>query len=157
MWTDRAASRALFAIAVASAWPRAARADEPPALPPVESAEERPTHVEIEPPRSRPPWSGREAIWGGVGLIVAGTATLIIVAPTVCSRFSSASPTPALTCYEATLGGGGGGIALGIILLAVGETQRSAYKEWLRTHPMFGGFSVVPSSRGPALGWSLSF
>ena len=154
MWMDSAASRALLAIAFASGWPRGARADEPPPLPPAESTEEHSTRLEIEPPLSRPPWTGREAIWGGVGLIVAGTATLIVVAGPVCSQIRAGSPT---TCFEATVGGGAGGVAVGVILLVVGETQRASYREWLRTHPMFAGLSVVPSSRGSALGWSLSF
>jgi len=131
-----------------------ARAEEPPPLPPVESAEEHATPLEIEPPVSRPPWTGREAIWSGVGLIVAGTATLIVVAGPVCSQIRNGNPT---TCFEATVGGGAGGVAVGVILLVVGETQRASYKEWLRTHPMFAGLSVASSSRGPALGWSVSF
>ena len=154
MWIDRAAAGALFAMALASAWPRGVRAEEPPPLPPVESTEEHSTRLEIEPPVSRPPWTGREAIWGGVGLIVAGTATLIVVAGPVCSQIHASSPT---TCFEATVGGGAGAAAVGVILLVIGETQRASYKEWLRAHPMFAGFSVAPSSRGPALGWSISF
>jgi hypothetical protein len=154
MWMDRAASPALFAMALASAWPRGVLAEEPPPLPPPESTEERATSVEIAPPVSRPPWSGREAIWSGVGLIVAGTATLIVVAGPVCSQLHASSPT---TCFDATIGGGAGGVGLGVILLVIGETQRASYREWLRTHPMFAGLSAVPGSRGPALGWTLSF
>jgi hypothetical protein len=154
MWFHRGVSRAVLAAAIVSTSPWCARADEPPPLPPPEPAEAPTTRLEIEPPVSRPPWTGREAIWGGVGLIVAGTATLIVVAGPVCSQIHADSPT---TCFEATIGGGGGAVAVGAILLIVGETQRAAYKEWLRTHPMFAGFSIAPRPTGPAVGWSVSF
>jgi hypothetical protein len=177
MWPDRGARTLLLVVALASC-ADAAWADTQPPLPPPEPAPqesaafphaEHATDLEIEPPEVRPPWSGREAIWGGVGLIIAGTLTVIVVAPALCtsSLFSaggaadagtpSTGPSPRTTCVEATLGSGAGGVGLGVILLAVGETQRSTYKAWLRSHPMFGGLSLTPSTRGPAVGWTLSF
>jgi hypothetical protein len=162
-------SRVVLLAALAAALPRSVRAEEPPPLPPPESAPELATRAEIEPPVARPPWTGREAIWGGVGLIIAGVATLIIVTPALCSSNLFNSPTPPAgaptasgpdprtTCIEGTIGGAAGGVALGAILLAVGEIQRATYKEWLKKHPMFGAISAGASSAGPTAGLRLEF
>jgi hypothetical protein len=176
MWADRASCRILLAAALASACPRSAYAEGPPPLPPAESpgapiAEPTQGHTEealIVPRVTHPPWTGREAIWGGVGLVIAGVATLIVVAPALCTSglfgnggtgpgTTSTGPSPRTPCWEATIGGGAGGAVVGVILLAVGETQRAAYKEWLRAHPMFSGLSLGPNSKGAALSWSISF
>lgn len=168
MRARRATSELLLAAALASACPKGARADEPPPQPPAETPEEHATRLEIEPPVYKPPWSGREAIWGGVGLIVAGAATLIVVTPTLCtsslfsngvsgSGLGSNGPSSQATCLEATVGGGAGAAGLGVLLLIVGETQRATYKEWLRAHPMFAGLSVTPGTRATSLGWSAHF
>jgi hypothetical protein len=157
-----------------SVWPRSAPAEEPPPLPPTESAapppaeatEGRAEQALIEPPATHPPWSGREAIWGGVGLVIAGVATVIVVAPALCTSSlfgnggtpsTTTGPNPRTTCLEATIGGGSGGALLGVVMLAVGETQRAAYKAWLRAHPMFSRLSAGPTPKGPAFSWSISF
>jgi hypothetical protein len=167
MWVNRAVNRVLLAALLSSAWPGLARADEPPSQPPADPSDDRAGSLQIEPPVYRPPWSGREAIWGGVGLIIAGVATVIVVAPALCtsSLFGSGGGVAGATtttdsrstCVGATLGGGAGGAALGAILLAVGESQRATYKTWLRAHPMFGGLSVEAGPRGPGVGWGVSF
>jgi hypothetical protein len=137
-----------------------AYADDPPKVPdlvqvPTEGGAqpEDNSRPAIEPTVTHPPWSGREAIWGGVGLIVAGAGTLIIGVPISCTTSNNASLTP---CY-AMAGGSGGALLLGGIVLLVGEMQRASYKEWLRTHPMFAGWSVSPSGRGTKLAWSVPF
>jgi hypothetical protein len=152
-------STALTAFVVASS--PLAHADESPKQPalvqvPSEDGSmpaEDNSHPSIEPIVSRPPWNGQEAIWGGVGLIIAGAATLIVAVPVTC--LSTASDASHTSCF-ATIGGSAGALGLGGILLAVGELQKSSYKTWLRTHPMFG-LSVMPSTRGPSLGWGVSF
>jgi hypothetical protein len=112
------------------------------------------SHPSIEPKVTHPPWNGKEAIWGGVGLVIAGAATLIIAVPVTCLTVSNnGSETP---CY-ATLGGSLGALGFGAILLSVGELQRSSYRKWLKTHPAFSGLSVSPSAQGPSLTWSVRF
>jgi hypothetical protein len=171
MWANRAASRILLAAALASALARSARAEGPPPLPPPEPPEaqvdqvDQADHVAVEPPVCRPPWTGREAIWGGVGLIIAGTATFIVVTPALCAGMGGGGTQPGATstasagttCVEAVVGGAAGAVGIGVILLAIGETQRATYQHWLHKHPMFGGLSLAPGTRGPALGWGLSF
>jgi hypothetical protein len=140
-----------------------ARADEPakppPALVQVPAEDgsmplDDNSHPSIEPVVSHPPWTGREAIWGGVGLIVAGAASLIVATPTICfTRSANQTYTP---CW-ATLGASLGSLGLGGIVLVVGERQRDSYKQWLRAHPMFSGFTVSPSTHATSLGWSLEF
>jgi hypothetical protein len=108
----------------------------------------------IEPKVMHPPWTGREAVWGGVGLVIAGAATLIIAAPVACLTISNnGSETP---CY-ATLGGSLGALGFGGILLTVGELQRASYKQWLKEHPALSGLTVSPSARGTSVSWSLRF
>jgi hypothetical protein len=149
-------------VALLALLPGAARAEEsaaPPALVQVPSEDgampaEDSSHPSVEPAVTHPPWTGREAIWGGVGLIVAGAAGLIVATPTICfTRSSTESYAP---CF-ATLGGSLGALGLGGIVLVVGEKQHASYKEWLRTHPMFGALSVMPSAHGTAVGWSMAF
>jgi hypothetical protein len=138
---------------------RAQESAKPPALVQVPSEDgaitaDDSSHPSVEPAVTHPPWTGREAIWGGVGLIVAGAAGLIVATPTICfTRSSTESYAP---CF-ATLGGSIGALGLGGIVLVVGERQRASYKEWLKTHPMFSGLSVMPSARGTAVGWSMPF
>ncbi len=122
---------------------------------------------QIEPTSSHPPWSGREAIWGGVGLIIVGVGGLIASPACTTLRSGGIGTAPAGTagtganpqsvCLEAVLGSAAGAAGLGGILLAVGELQRASYKEWLRTHPMFGGFGIGPTMHGARVTWALAF
>jgi len=146
-----------FAFAALSSVP--ARGDAPtkePALVQIPSEDgampaEDNSHPSVEPRVVHPPWSGQGAIWGGVGLVIAGAAALIIAVPVTC--VATAAETP---CF-ATLGGSLGALGLGGVLLVIGELQRASYKDWLRTHPVFSGLSVKSLAGGGSGAWSVSF
>jgi hypothetical protein len=167
-YVDRAAMKrrqtyyvALAAAAALSTRTEAAPADEPAEVPPpaVQVIEPAPAHASsepsVEPVIRHPPWTGREAIWGGVALAVAGAATLIIALPVAC--YAGRSSDVSATCVDAVVGGGAGGLGLGGILLIVGESQQATYKQWLKTHPMFSGLRAAPMVGGVGIGWSSFF
>src|ERR1700691_1184871 len=94
-------SSCVIAAAWAAASMRPAHADDPPkpaalvqvpsedgSMPPEESG-----HPSVEPAVTHPPWTGREALWGGVGLAVAGAAALIIATPIICFGTDGTSST----------------------------------------------------------------
>jgi hypothetical protein len=161
-----------IAVAWAAASIRPAHADDaakPAALVQVPSEDgsmpsEESGHPSVEPAVTHPPWTGREALWGGVGLAVAGAAALIIATPIICfstDGTSTVGSSPSHAACFATLGGSLGAIGLGGVLLVVGEMQRASYKQWLRAHPMFSGLTVGPTTvaggRGASMTWTASF
>jgi hypothetical protein len=113
------------------------------------------SHPSVAPIVTHPPWNGQGAIWGGVGLVIAGSAALIVALPVAC--FAAQSNDTSSTCLDAMLGASLGTLALGGVLLIVGETQRASYKNWLRTHPAFAGLSLTPNPHSANLAWTLSF